>query len=251
MKTRMRSMAGLVLAVSAATALLAGCAGDPSAPATRGGVDIKDDAAQSDTGDALDILTGGYPDGTSDCSDATSLTPIVVVNTQDQDLSFSITINPGLQNQVNWYQAPYDGAALTGCNILQGSTDTWDVTVPANGSVNGFLLAGGGQWNIIETSSSTAIGAGGSQWYDFALSLGADNGFKDFQLQYQGTGGTDASQNVQTGLFNVVGCDVSGSGSSETVTVEPSVIVSTYQAKSDNQPTYGRNAPICFAFPAG
>ncbi|MEI7624012.1 MAG: hypothetical protein WCJ88_10690 [Actinomycetes bacterium] len=208
---------------------------------------------------------GTYDDDTSDCNwGTTSINPIVVINTYTSPQTFSVTINEKLANNLNFFTAASVGgnmSGISGCSLDSDNAGTQYVTAPAatpNGAsftVVGWIAAGGGQFTAgAFNSHNVAIGAGGSQWYDFDLQIAAGgvNGFESLALSYGNTGGTDPSQNVQPGLFNVLGCNLNSDGTISLPT--PNTLTTPYSAYGDNVWTTANtgefflNQPICFGF---
>lgn len=207
---------------------------------------------------------GTYDDDTSDCDwGQTSINPVTIVNTYDSPQTFSVTINEKLANNLNFFSAASVGgtmSGITGCSLSSEYAGTQYVTAPAatpdgaSFTVVGWIAAGGGQFSAgAFDSHNVAIGAGGSQWYDFDLNEDSlNNGFEALALSYGNTGGTDPSQNVQTGLFNVLGCSANSDG---TISLPaPSTLSTPYSGYGDNVWTtsntgmFSLNQPICFGF---
>lgn len=248
----MRRSLVIATAILASTAFLGSCAAkedssDTTAAAGASTTTAADAKPATDVrADGLGGITGWEP--TPPVCGSGSLTPVVVANTYDTPMSYSITVNQELSTQVAFSD---DGAVALGCSrpeIDNGTAYTQDVTVPANGTSIAYLFMGGVDHNLIETSHSIAIGAGGSQWYDFNLNLNGDESFENVQLNYDGTGGTDTSQNVQTGLFNVMACDPVNNPTAATGINVTSTIVSNYSDKDTQPYSYGSGQPICFGF---
>ncbi|MCB0919390.1 MAG: hypothetical protein KDC39_12585 [Actinobacteria bacterium] len=200
----------------------------------------------SSTGsDELDILTGGYPDSIIDCGSTMSVNSVLVYNQTDAPQTYSVTVNKQLANELVFYPEVSSAQGVSsGCqDIYSGSASTQTVTVQPGDAVQSAIIAGGGQWNDLDNNHNVAIGAGGQAWYDFWLHEGAKNNFKNLELNYSNTGGTNPSQNVQSGLFNVMQCTTDGSQ----VAVSNSII-STYTSNNANAWTFNQNEPLCFAF---
>ena len=213
--------------------------------------DVAEDFDDIAADDILDIAgVGFYPDNIIDCGATYSATPIIVTNTTSSVQTYSVTVNKQLANQLaffpDWTNMPE--SADSGCSdIYSGQASSQSVTVqPGETAVSG-IGAGGGQWNDLENNHNVAIGAGGSAWYDFWLHEGAKGGFKNLELNYSGTGGTNSSQNVQSGLFNVMECAEVKKGA-ETYYAVTNEIISGYTDNNANAWTFNQNEPICFGF---
>lgn len=197
-------------------------------------------------------------DDTSDCDwGQTSLNPIAVVNTYETSMQLSITINETLANNLNFFTTASNGgtsAGLSGCNLSNEYAGTQYVNVPAGApgapsfTVIGWIAAGGGQFTAGATNShNVGIGAGGQQWYDFWLHENMmTNGFENLELNYSNTGGTNPSQNVQTGLFNGLNCSANSAGNISLST--PNQLTTPFTKDNANAWTFGMNQPLCFGF---
>lgn len=208
----------------------------------------------------LGVLGVGAPTygdyDTTDCDwGATSLNPIAVVNTYPTAQTFSITINQNLANNLNFipYSPNQSISQMTGCSISKEYAGTQYVTVPAGSPTNsslmviGWIAAGGGEFNAGTGSHNVAIGAGGTQWYDFWLhNNDLNNGFENLELNYSNTGGTDPSQNVQTGLFNGLDCTSNSSGNISLTS--PNSLTTPFTSNNPNAWTFNLNQPLCFGF---
>lgn len=192
-------------------------------------------------------------DDTIDCNwGSTSLNPVAVVNTYTTPQQLSITINNTLANNLNFF--PGSAAGITGCNLSSMYAGTQYVTVPAGApgapsfTVIGWVAAGGGEFGAgVTNSHNVGIGAGGQQWYDFWFHQNTmTNGFENLELNYGGTGGTDPSQNVQTGLFNGLDCSANSAGNISLIS--PNTLTTPYTSRNANAWTFGMNQPLCFGF---
>ncbi len=192
-------------------------------------------------------------DDTIDCNwGPTSLNPVAVVNTYNTPQQLSITINTTLANNLNFF--PGSAAGITGCNLSSMYAGTQDVTVPAavNGTASftviGWVAAGGGQFGAgVTNSHNVGIGAGGQQWYDFWFHQDImTNGFENLELNYSNTGGTDPSQNLQTGLFNGLNCSANSAGNISLTS--PNQLTTPFTNDNANAWTFGMNQPLCFGF---
>ena len=196
------------------------------------------------------------------CGGPASIFPILVGNGTTQSQTGSITFDSDLAHQVGVFRtyqdalaSPFGTYARTNGASCPGRPE-WD---PASGMQSNFtvgpgqqlvfwMAAGGMDHNLIESSHNIAIGGlpggtSGQSWYDFALTLGADDNFKSIQLQYRWTGGIN-SDNNQNG-FNVVQCATQNGQ-----TLLSDNIISPYQGYG--QHTYYFNQPICLGwFPEG
>ena len=247
-------------AILASTALLAGCSSSETAKQDYTDP-LNNPAGNAVVGAALGMLVPvpmGFDDDISDCGQAgdktvTTMTPVLVANTYNTPQTFSLTINPTLSGNAMWVPAgeTTSNSTFVGCNIgkiKQGAQTTFDVAVPAGQTmIAGYLIAGAGETgtNNEGQDNNLSIGAGGTQWYDFWLhTKGLTFSFQNFELNYSNTGGTDPSQNLQTGLFN--GIDCTSDGSSVTVNNPPTL--TTPYGSNANAWTFNENQPICFAF---
>jgi len=197
-------------------------------------------------------------DDTSDCNwGSTSINPVAVVNTYTTPQQLSVTINTDLANNLNFFSASSnDGSSsgISGCNLSSEYAGTQYVTVPAGSpgapsfTVIGWVAAGGGQFGAgVGTSHNVAIGAGGTQWYDFWFHQNTlNNGFQNLELNYSNTGGTDPSQNVQTGLFNGLECSANSAGNISLDT--PNTLTTPFTSDNANAWTFNVNQPLCFGF---
>ncbi|MEG0028476.1 MAG: hypothetical protein RSB13_03855 [Aurantimicrobium sp.] len=205
------------------------------------------------TGASIVLSVPNFDDDTNDCDwGSTSVNPVVVVNTYSQDMNFSITVNPTLARNLNFFPVSSDdGSGNDGCELSSEYAGTQYINVPAgsNGTIVGYIVAGGGQGgtNNEGGDNNVAIGAGGTQWYDFWLHVDTLNeGYQNLELNYSNTGGTDTSQNVQTGLFNGLDCSVDSSGS--LTIASPAVLTTPYTSNNANAWTFQQNQPLCFGF---
>lgn len=197
-------------------------------------------------------------DDTSDCDwGQNSLNPVAVVNTYETSMQLSVTINETLANNLNFFTAASNGgtsAGLTGCTLSNMYAGTQYVNVPPGSpsqpsfTVIGWIAAGGGQFTAGATNShNVGIGAGGQQWYDFWLHENMmTNGFENLELNYSNTGGTNPSQNLQTGLFNGLNCSANSAGNINLTT--PNQLTTPFTKDNANAWTFGMNQPLCFGF---
>lgn len=197
-------------------------------------------------------------DDTSDCDwGSTSLNPVAVVNTYPTEMPLSITINDTLANNLNFFPASNNGGSssgLSGCTLSSMYAGTQSVSVTPGSTdqpsftVIGWIAAGGGEFGAgVTNSHNVAIGAGGTQWYDFWFHQDTmTNGFENLELNYSGTGGTDPSQNVQTGLFNGLDCSANSAGNISLTS--PNQLTTPYTSDNPNAWTFGMNQPLCFGF---
>lgn len=189
----------------------------------------------------------GWSNGTSTCSNGVSVFPFIVTNTQSVTQTGSITVGEGINGggvQVATWQGGVNcsgqGPSISNQNftVAPGQTQVYwmAVGVPVG-------KAGTGSHNIAIGGAPSGSGA---SWYDFAVSLnGADafsggTTFSSMQVQYDGTGGTDAATNNQN-LFNIVPCNASG-------TAPASGVLTPYSSGWTTGPTYGANQAVCAAW---
>ena len=196
--------------------------------------------------------------GTGDCgSSSTSLNPVAVVNTYTTPQQISITIGTVLSNNLNFFPAAPNGGTipnLPSCDISPSNVGTQIVTVPAGApdapsfTVVGWIAAGGQAIAPgVSASHNIAIGAGGQQWYDYWLHQSAKGtNFKNLELNYSNTGGTDPSQNLQTGLFN--GLDCSSNENKNIFLTSPNTLTTPFTSNNANAWTFNYDQPICFGF---
>lgn len=253
---------------------LAGCSSSAStdtaesAPADRGGAVNNETTTtqnfetflnQNVTGTGfMSVITGGYPDTTVSCDqDGVGANPIVIVNNTGTEQWFNVTDNPVLANQV--LIVPLPPAGSTTVDNCPGSEvmGSQAVSVPPGATVAALLMAGGYQGpnsQLIGDEHNLSIGGGQSgntQWYDLWLHFGPTNDFENWELGYSNTGGLmdepgTPDQNTQPGLFNAVQCSTSGSGTSQTISID-NVIITPWGSNS-NRWQYNKNDPICFGF---
>jgi len=207
--------------------------------------------------DGLGGISGWQPP-TAVCGTA-DFVPLLITNATNTSQTGSMTIGGDLTEQVavNPYDFNANCPSRTGSGRWQqnGSTYSANLTVPP-GQTQVFTLAlGGVDENLIGTSHTFSIGGlpGGTSnasWYDFALTLNADDSFTGLYPYYSGTGGTDPATNGQNG-FNIVACNPGSFTTGETVTVTPTAQVMTPYSSSKRNATngsYGWNQPICMAW---
>lgn len=191
-----------------------------------------------------------------DCDEGTtSINPIAVVNTYSNPQQLSVTINSNLAANLNFISADsYGGASgMTGCSLSSDYAGTQYVTAPAGApgaptfTVVGWIVAGGAEFHAGVGSHNVAIGAGGVQWYDFWLHQDDwTNGYQNLELNYSNTGGTDTSQNTQTGLFNGLNCSANSAGNIALAT--PNALTTPFTSNNPNAWTFNTNQPLCFGF---
>lgn len=178
----------------------------------------------------LSVLGAGYPDALPTCNvGGIAQNIMLIANTTNTPQTLSVTINPDLGQQAAFW--PQFSGYITqpvACGGYGELPSTQYLTVQPGQTAVALLQTGGGTRNLIGISKEIAIGAGGQAWYGFDLALDFEEKFEDLTLTYSYTGGTDPSQNVQSGLFNVMQCSVDGQNISIT-----NDIVSTYQGTGE------------------
>ena len=199
-------------------------------------------------------------DDLSDCNIASeSVLPVAIANTYTTPMTFSVTLSPDLSSSADFYTVEEGVPPGGGCNLGLGynylNGGTTYVTVPAGSpgspwfGVVGWIASGGGQFAPQDGSNhNIAIGAGGSQWYDYYVHLDDAFGhaFENLELNYSNTGGVDPSQNLQTGLFNGLNC-VANSAGNVTLT-NPNQLITPYTSDNANAWTFTANQPVCLGF---
>ncbi|MBU6245400.1 MAG: hypothetical protein KGP12_09310 [Actinomycetales bacterium] len=258
MRTTRLTLIGL--GATAALLVTSACSGTQSdAPASA----VQDDAFSNffDNNqygeNGLAIITTGYPDVIVGCSGTVGQNPVLITNTTDQDQTVTVTVNSELGNDV-FIGSATEIAGVQGCGAFSGNVNNLEITVPAGQTFLGGVVAAGNDGpdtNLMESQHNLSIGGGdNNQWYDFWLHVGMGGGYENWELNYSNTGGTDPSQNLQAGLFNVMECSQgpapsasAGTTGTQTFTVS-STIVSNYASNAPNAWTYNNGDPICFAF---
>ena len=108
-----------------------------------------------------------------------------------------------------------------------------------------YAMLGGVDYNAIGDSHNIAFGglASGTAnqgWYNMKLSLSTTESFSGLQANYQGTGGTNGSNQSN---FNLVACNTANGNVNLTDN-----ILTPYSSSDTNGPWYGWDAPICAAW---
>lgn len=216
--------------------------------ATSGMVDYFDNNATGSN--TLSILLTGYPDVTVGCTDHIGFNPVLIANTTDQPQTVYYKVPAELGNDIFWGPAS-EMANWQGCPAYSGDVNQTPITIPAGQTWAGAIVAGGElgpDTNLEGQQHNLEIGGGqNNQWYDFWLHLGMNNGFENWELNYSNTGGTDPSQNLQAGLFNVMECNPTTTTPGAQIEIT-STIVSNFTSNAPNAYTYNNNMPMCFAF---
>jgi hypothetical protein len=243
------------LAVACALLAATGCSStsaDAPAPAVEAaaaaGANFSDYFDNYSNGEnALDIITGGYPDSIGGCV-GMGYNPIFVINTTQSPQTFTYTINSELANEVI-VGSDIDMTDIT-CTGSE-SVNNGEVTLQSGESWTGGVVGGGSQGpdtDLTGSQHNLAIGGGDNgQWYDFWLNEDANQSFNHWELNYSGTGGSDPTQNLQAGLFNVMVCSPT-TGSAGTEFTVTNQLASPYDTNAANAWQYNNNDPICFAF---
>ncbi len=259
-----RSVVTATAAVAAIALSISGCSSsDTSSSASEQGAQSDDTSigftpftSAASTGDAigqnaLSIITTGYPDVTSSCNGKVGANPVVVVNNTDEEQWFNVTDNTDLANNLAFYSLQ-SGASMSCANNSTLQDGNAYSVAPGESIAVGMAAGGysGPDTSITGQGHNLSIGGGKSgntQWYDLWLALSGTHAFESWELGYSGTGGLDASQNTQAGLFNAVQCsaDTSQAGSA-TITVSDTIITSN--GANQNAYNYVSGDPICFGF---
>lgn len=220
----------------------------PAVQATAGMDDYFDNNPNGEN--VLDVLTGGYPDSISGCSGTVGYNPVFITNTTDKPQTVTYTINSVLGNDVFVAGASVI-AGTEGCGAFSGNVNNAQLVIQPGQTWSGGVLAAGNDGpdtNTMGSQHNLSIGGGdNNQWYDFWLHSGMGGGFENWELNYSNTGGTNPSQNLQAGLFNVMECNPT-TGAPGTEFSITSTIVSNYSSNAPNAWTYNDNDPICLAF---
>lgn len=183
----------------------------------------------------LSILTGGYPDITSSCSErGVGFNPVFIANTTDQTQYVNFTINEELGNNLTIIGASeisgYEAAATSSTVQCGGGygldTGTSKIlSIPPNTTWSGGMISGGADGpHTGMTGTENRLGIGGGQdsghWYDLPFSVsGLYNNYQEWGVEYQGTGGTTAEGSNQFGFVVVQTSPTTGSsGTQFTVT---------------------------------
>jgi hypothetical protein len=202
--------------------------------------------------DTLDVITGGYPTSLGGCVGTLGYNPVYITNTTDVPQTVTYTINSELGDVVTVAGASVI-QSIPDCNSVGGdAVNNAQLTIPPGQTWYGGVLAAGqngpGTW-LNDSDRNLAIGGGdNNQWYDFWLHTDANQGFQNWELNYSNTGGTDPSQNLQAGLFNVMECSSDTGGGADTQYTISNTIASPYSSNAPNAWTYNNNDPICLAF---
>jgi hypothetical protein len=202
--------------------------------------------------DGLGGITGWQPPVAS-CGTA-NIVPLLVANLTNESQTGSITIDGDLAEQVtiNPYQSAQcpqrDG---TGWYSQDGNNYTTNFTVPAGQTAAYVISMGGVDLNLITSSNTFSIGgdangASNAQWYDFKLTLNADESFKYLQSYYSGTGGTSSASNKQNG-FNILSCNPIVPTAGQNVSVV-GPLGTPYSGGNRNGPGYGWGAAMCLGW---
>jgi len=244
----------LSLGAASVLVLASACSSQPSggeAPVTQDTSSVDDYFDNNPDGEnVLDVITGGYPDSIQGCSGTVGYNPVFITNTTDEPQTVTYTINSVLGNDI-YVGGASEIAGVQGCGAFSGNVNNAQLTIQPGMTWSGGVLAGGNDGpdtNTIGSQNNFAIGGGdNNQWYDFWLHTALGGGFENWELNYSNTGGTDPSQNLQAGLFNVMECSPT-TGAPGTEFSITSTIVSNYSSNAPNAWTYNNNDPVCFAF---
>ena len=215
--------------------------------------------APSARADGLGGISGWQPVPNT-CGGPASIFPVLVTNATNVPQTGSITIGPGLTAQVEVFdtyqqalQSPFgvfvnSGGACPGRPELESEPQFQQNFPVGPGQVQTWWMAVGGMdYNLIDDTHNIAIGGlpsgtAGASWYDFNVTLGMDEQFKNIQLQYQSTGGINTDNN-QNG-FNVVACQTTANGT----LVPTTTVLSPYSTHIPPFVQYGFGQPICLGW---
>ncbi len=245
------SLGAIVVAVLASACSTQSSSGvAPAVQATSGGFDNYFDSNPNGE-DTLDVLTGGFPTTLGGCVGTLGFNPISITNTTDAPQTATYTINSELGDVVTVAGATEIEGIQSCDSVGMGEVDNGQITVPPGQTWSGGVLAAGqngpGTW-LNDSNRNLSIGGGdNNQWYDFWLHTDANQSFQNWELNYSNTGGTDPSQNLQAGLFNVMECASDSDAPNAQYTVT-STIASPFSSNAPNAWTFNDNQPICFAF---
>lgn len=201
--------------------------------------------------EGLGGITGWQPP-TAVCGEA-NIVPLLVANYTNVPQTGSITVDGDLAEQVTIN--PYSPSTCpsrdgTGRWSQNGTNYTQNVTIQP-GTVGTYMISlGGVDDNLIGDDHTFSIGGlpggtSGQSWYDFSLTLNADESFKYLQSYYENTGGTEMT-NGQNG-FNILSCNPIVPAAGDNVTVQ-GPIGSPFSSRSVNGPGYGFGAGICLGW---
>jgi len=179
----------------------------------------------------LSILTTGYPDITSSCSErGVGFNPVFIANTTDQTQYVNFTINEELGNnltilgasEVSGYEAAVTSATEQcggGYGLDTGTSQI--LSIPPNQTWSGGMVSGGVDGPHTGMSGTqNRLGIGGGQdsghWYDLPFNVsGLYNNYQSWGVEYQGTGGTSAEGSNQFGFVVVQTSPTTASGGTQ------------------------------------
>ena len=253
---RITHLAVLILGAVSVAVLASACSSQsssgvaPAVQATAGGFDNYFDSNPNGE-DELDVITGGYPTSLGGCVGTLGWNNIFITNTTDVPQTATYTINAELGDVVTVAGASVIDGIQSCDSVGMGAVNNGQITIPPGQTWSGGVLAAGqngpGTW-LNNSDRNLAIGGGdNNQWYDFWLHTAGDQSFQNWELNYSNTGGTDPSQNLQAGLFNVMVCDWDTDAPNTPYTVT-NTIASPYSSNAPNAWTYNYGQPICLAF---
>jgi len=185
-----------------------------------------------------------------------SITPVVITNYTNVQQTGSITVNPGLANEVGVFataaeaqESPYSNCTARNAGGGNGIAVQENFTLQPGQTAVYYLGMGGQDYNLIGTSNNIAIGGlpGGTanqSWYDFWLSLTADEGYDKLTLNYSGTGGPGAN-NGQNG-FNVTMATQTNNPDGSTTFQNSQTIFSPYSSSNTNGNWNGTGQPVIY-----
>lgn len=180
--------------------------------------------------------------------------PVLIGNSSDVAQTGSVTVPGGLAANVQIFTSTQNPGDAQGCGRAENMSApgySFNFSVAPYSSIYFWVVLGGVDYNAIGDSHNIALGGlpsgiPGQGWYDMQLSLTATESFNGLQANYEGTGGTNGSNQNN---FNLVQCDTNTSAGSVNLT---STILTPYSTSDTNGPWYGWNDPICAGwFPQG
>lgn len=189
-----------------------------------------------------------------DCGD-TSISPVVVTNFTNVPQTGSITINPGLELEAQYFLTAQDAensnfGVCVARNPVGGSMpgEAHDFTLQPGETKVYYLGMGGQDYNLATTSNNIAIGGlpggtSGASWYDFWLDLNIDDGFHSLTLNYGRTGGP--GDNGQNG-FNAVMVNTITNPDGSITFQNTTDIISPYSYHNTNGSWNGNWEPVIY-----
>ena len=189
----------------------------------------------------------GWSPSTNVCGTG-NLIPIVIGNTTDSLQTASITVAEGTAANVQVFTSLAAAQNAQGCGRAENMTApgySLNFSVAPQSTNVYYAMLGGVDYNAIGDSHNIAFGGLPSNtpsqgWYNLELSLTATESFNGLQANYEGTGGTNGSNQAN---FNLVACNTANNAVNLTDN-----ILTPYSVGDTNGPSYGWGAPICAAW---